>query len=249
VSLAAAPARGRGQIDIHETSAQVARGRVTGRASLGFGEGSRLDGSLRFYTLDLQTLLRQAGELTHVGSGQLGGRIDFAGSDVRSLDDVTATVDASFNQTQAFRLPVLAQVAPYVAPGQTSTTFQSGDLRGRLSGGVFRVQGLSLRGTVVNLFAEGTTTTEGRLNLKVTATTGRVGVNPRVVRAIGLKLPPIGPVPAAVILQATDYLSNRVIHLRVTGTVRSPSVQVEPLPQLTEEAVRFFINRYNVPLP
>ena len=37
--------------------------------------------------------------------------------------------------------------------------------------------------------------------------------------------------------------------LRVTGTVRSPVIRVEALPLLTEEAVRFFLRRTNVPLP
>ena len=37
--------------------------------------------------------------------------------------------------------------------------------------------------------------------------------------------------------------------LRVTGTVRSPVVTVEPLSLLTEEALRFFVNRANIPLP
>jgi hypothetical protein len=35
----------------------------------------------------------------------------------------------------------------------------------------------------------------------------------------------------------------------VAGTVRSPVIQVNPLPLLTEEAVRFFLNQANVPLP
>ena len=44
-----------------------------------------------------------------------------------------------------------------------------------------------------------------------------------------------------------DYkLSAQV---RVSGTVRSPVITVEPLSLLTEEALRFFVNRANLPLP
>jgi hypothetical protein len=39
------------------------------------------------------------------------------------------------------------------------------------------------------------------------------------------------------------------MHLRVTGTIRTPTVQVEPLPLLTDEAARFLLNRSNIPLP
>jgi hypothetical protein len=50
-------------------------------------------------------------------------------------------------------------------------------------------------------------------------------------------------------LEARDFLSNRLIHLRVSGTIRSPTITVEPLSLLTEEALRYFLNRVNVPLP
>jgi hypothetical protein len=243
------PARSRGELNVTETSAQLARGRVTGHARLAVGAAPRLEGQLRFNGLDLEILARQALALSSAGAGQLTGRIDFGGSDLRSLDDVTAVVDASLRQTQAFQLPVLAALVPYIAPGQAHATFHSGELHGRLSGGVFRISKFTLSGAVVSLVGAGTMTPQGRINLNVTATTGRVGINPRVLRVFGLRLPPVGPIPAALIVQVTDYLSNRVVHLHVSGTVRHPTVRVEPLPLLTDEAVRFFLNRYNVPLP
>lgn len=243
------PARGRAQIEIADTSAHVARGRLSGRASLGLGVGTRLDGTLRFSGVDLRTLLRSLTESTQLGAGQVTGRIDFVGNDVRSFDDVTATVDASFAQTQAFQLPILSQIAPFIAPGQSSTTFQRGELRGRLGNGIFRVQRLSLTGNFVKLFAEGNVTTAGRLNLEVTATTGAVGVGSGTLRLLGLRLPAVGPVPLALVMQVTDYLSSRSVRLRVSGTVRSPTVRVEPLSLLTDEAVNFFLAPYRVPVP
>jgi hypothetical protein len=244
------PARGRAQIDIEDTGATVARGRVSGRASLGFGVGTRLEGSLRFYGVDLRTLLRPFTESTTLGSGQMSGRVEFSGSDVRSLDDVTATVDASFAQAQAFQLPVLSQIAPLLVPGQSNATFRSGDLRGRLSGGIFRVQRLGLTGNVVNLFAEGNVTTGGRLNLDVTVTTQVVGSSALGLRLLGLRLPLAGPVPLALLLEATGYFSSTSIHAIVTGTVRSPTVRIEPLSLLTDEAARFLLLRAaGAPIP
>ena len=38
-------------------------------------------------------------------------------------------------------------------------------------------------------------------------------------------------------------LSDRVIRLQVTGTLRSPVVRVQPLQLLSQEAIRFFLNR------
>jgi hypothetical protein len=249
LTFAFAPSQARGQVDVPETSAQVGRGRLTGRGSFGFGAGTHLEGGLRFYGVDLRALVPPSSGLSQVGSGQASGRIDFGGHDVRSLNDVTATVDASFSQAQAFQMPILAQLAPMIAPGQSSATFQSGDLRGRLAGGLFRIERLGLTGRTLTLFADGTVTTEGRLNLQVTAMTGRIGVSPSLLRLFGLRIPAVGPIPVGLILQVTDLLSRNTIHLRVGGTVRSPTIQVEALPLLTEAAVRFFLNQANVPIP
>ncbi len=95
----------------------------------------------------------------------------------------------------------------------------------------------------------GTVTLQGRLSLEVTARSGNVGVNPAFVRFLGLRIPAVGPLPVALLMEASTYLSNRLVHLRVTGTVRSPIITIEPLSLLTEEALRFFVNRANIPVP
>jgi hypothetical protein len=243
------PSRGRGEVAVRDSTAEVAMGRATGEATWTWGGESRLDGQLRFTGINLQTLLRQLADTGQGGLGQVNGRIKFAGDNVRSLDDVTADVEATLRQTQAQGLPVIFQVMPFIVPGQSSALFDTGSLRARLNGGVIRVQRLGLEGRALKLFAEGTANLEGRLNLEVTATTGQYGVNPNTLRLLGLRLPVAGPIPVSLILQTTSALSNRLIHLRVTGTYRHPSIQVEPLSLLTQEAVYFFLNQAGVPLP
>jgi hypothetical protein len=245
-----APGHFRGQIDVRDGTAQVRSGRVTAQATLGIGWGTRMDGHLRFYGVQLRPLLHQMTDLSQIGSGTVTGRFDFGGTDVRSVDDVTGTIEARLQQAQALQLPVLQQVAPFLGPSQSSSSFfQSGDLRARLARGVFRIERLAFAGTAARILVEGTVTVEGRLNLAVTANTGRFGVNPTFLQFIGLRIPTLGPVPVALLLQATTYLSNRVVHLRVTGTIRTPIITVEPLSLLTETAFQFFINQANVPLP
>jgi hypothetical protein len=244
------PERGSGQVDVRDSGAQIAQGRATTRATLRWdGGGLRLEGHLRVIEANLRTLFGPGSELSSYAAGRVNARIDFGGSEIRSADDLTATIDASFQQTQAFQLPVLQALTPFIVPGQSATTFQRGDLRARLSRGVVRLQRLTLTNPTVQMIVEGNVTLGGRLNLDVTARTGTLGVNPNFLRVLGLKLPIAGPVPVALIAEVTSYLSNRVIHLTVTGTIRSPVVRVEPLSLLTEEAVRYFLERSNVPLP
>lgn len=251
VDFAFAPSQGRGQVEIHDTHAQVALGRVLGSGTAGWGLGSRVDVHLRFFGVDLRTLLRQFSDSSQLGGGQMTGRVDLTGNDVRSAEDLTGTMDATLQQTQAMEFPVLRQLTPFLMPGQSNGgTFRSGDVRARLARGVVRVERLSLAGTFLQLLVEGTVSLEGgRLNLEATANTGQVGVNPAFLRLLGLRIPAVGPVPLTLVLQASSYLANRVIHLGVTGTVRNPVVRVEPVSLLTEEAVRFFLNRSNVPVP
>jgi hypothetical protein len=245
-----APGVGRGYVDVQDTSAQVGRGRAQGRINFGWGYGSRLEGQIRFFNVDVQTLLRSDNDLSQIGSGLLSGRLDLGGQEIRSLDDVTATLDATLAQTQALEMPVLRQLAPYILPGRSSNAiFRSGTLRGRLARGVFRIQRLSLEGTYGQLFVEGTISLQGRLNLDVLATTTNLGPSTPALRLLGLRVPAVGPLPLSLALEARNYLSNRLIHLRVTGTVRSPTITIEPLSLLTEEALRYFLNRANVPLP
>lgn len=238
---------GRAQIDIHETNAMVARGRVLGKASVTWDTSPRVEGNLRFTNVDVQTLLRQLIGPSELGGGQMTGRFEFSGSNVRSVNDLTGNLVAGFSQAQALQLPILRQVAPYVGMGP-STTFQRGDLRARLDRGVFRIQQLALEGGKLQLHVDGTVSLEGRLNLGVVARTGEVGA-PGVLGAIATRVPIAGPVPQLVLQEASIVLARRVIYLEVTGTTHSPVIRLRPLPLLTDEVVRFFLNRSNLPVP
>lgn len=249
LSWSVTPALGRGQIDVRDSSAQVALGRATGRTSFRWGVGNRLEGQLNFHGVQLRPLLRQMADLTTLGDSEVAGRIDFSATDIRSLEDVTATLTATLGRTQAFEFPVFRQLTPYVRPGLSSAaTFQRGELRATLARGLVHVQQLSLQGSILQLFAEGTVTLQGRLDLEVLVNTGQLGPNPALLRLLGLRLPAAGPVPLALILEASDYLANRLIRLRVRGTIRSPVVRVDPVALVTDAAVRFFLRQAGGPL-
>jgi len=236
------PRKGRGQVEVRETSAQVALGQASGKASLGWGVGSRTEGSIRFFNVELRGLLHSLGESSPIGAGRLSGRLDFAASNPGSADDYTAALDASFQQAQALQLPVLQQLAPVLLPGQSSSAvFQTGDITARLARGVVTIQRLRLVGTVLQLILQGTATLEGRLNLEATANTGGLVANAPFIRGLTAEMPDNSPLPITLLSQATRLLSVRLVHLRIGGTLRAPIVQQDTFTVLTEEAVRFFV--------
>jgi hypothetical protein len=242
------PGEGRGEVRVSDTTLQAARGRGQGRAELTWSVGDiRLDGTLRFFDTELRGLLRSFGATSSVVVGRLSGRLDFGGTNIHSLDDLTATLDARLDGSQALELPVFRLLAPYLAPGNSALTFDRGQIRARLAHGVIHLQPLTLTSTLVQLIVEGTIHLSGALDLDVRSQTGGLSFNPVLLRQLGAQVPAIGPVPAVVVSQVSNLLAARLVHLRITGNVRNPSVRLETLQLLTDEAVRFFLGLSPVP--
>jgi hypothetical protein len=130
-------------------------------------------------------------------------------------------------------------MAPFLGQGASAATFQSGEMEARLARGVVRLQRWTLRGGILQLIVQGTITLAGRLNLEVTARSSAAGLLPPGLRLLGV--PAAGAMPLSLLTEASFLLAASVVHLRVTGTVRSPNVQFEPVRLLTEDAVRFFL--------
>src|SRR5262249_40462550 len=120
------PREGRGDLTVSDSAATIALGRAVGRARFTWNDGARLEGSLRFYEVDLRSLTGSTGEFSSVAAGRLSGRVEFGGGDIRSANDLTASVSATLRQAQALQLPVLSQLVPFLRAGTSSATFQSG---------------------------------------------------------------------------------------------------------------------------
>jgi hypothetical protein len=242
LEFTAVPSRSHFEVAVHDSHAQVGQGRAQLRASLTSSGGTRVKGTLRLLDAGLRSLSGLLGDVSSYASGRVTGRVDFAGSEVRSVNDLTAQAQANLREAQALQLPVLSLLVPFLMPGQASATFRTGDFRARLANGVWRISQLTLESTYARLIIQGSMTVRGGLDLDVVARTSSLGgVNPVLLQAFLRRLPPVGPVPVGLIFQVTQLLSNRVIHARLSGTTRTPRIQIEPIRLLTEEAVRFFL--------
>lgn len=234
---------GTGQLHLHGTTAQVALGRVVGDFDLTLTSmGVDLNGKGKFSRVDLRTLLRHMASARRLGSGKISGKFTLAGRNVRTVRDLTGTVDADLTNAQAMSFPVLQGVLPYLTGGISgSTTFNQGDVRARLAGGVVRVDEFSLSSNLAQLYARGTVTVSGRLNLNVTVNTGQLNPSARAVSLLAARIALFTAPPVALLLEASQFLSNQVINVEVTGTVRSPTVRIRPLPLLEQEVIQFFL--------
>jgi hypothetical protein len=234
---------------VYEASTYAGSGQARGSLTVewGLGPGVRVGGQAVFVNVPLRTISPSLGEDGLFGNGRVTGRFDLSGTNVRSADDLSGTLIATLNNTSVKELPLLRQAVPYLNPAGLVKPFQAGDIRATLSRGIFRVQRLALANPSAQLFADGTITTTGRLDLNVVAHTGQIGPDVRGLQALGLRLPAFGPVPITLIRDVSNFLSNRTIRLTITGTVSAPVVRVNTRALLGEEAVRFFLTRYVIP--
>jgi translocation and assembly module TamB len=240
---------GYGRFVVREATTRSGSGRTTGAVTVtwGPGAGATVQGHARFIDLPLRAVSPALGETAYLGAGRITGRFDVSGTNVRSANDLTGTLVASLNNTSVKEVPLLRQATPFLNPIGVTKPFQSGDIRGTLARGVFRVQRLALANPSAQVFAEGSITLEGRLDLDVVAHTGTIGPDVRGLRAFGLRLPTLGPVPLTLIRDVSDFLSNRTVRLTISGTAANPVVRVNTGALLTQEAVRFFLTRYVLP--
>ncbi len=233
------------QLTVRDITGTLGGGRVTGQFEYSGGASARTNGQLKFTSVQVGSVLSDLKQSNYFGTARATGRIDLSGENMTSMDDLKGSVVATVGQAGVRDIPVLTAVLPFVSPTALLKPFDSGELRGRLSRGVFRIEKLSLSSSNAELFAEGNVTLSGRLDLGVIVRTGSVGLNDVALRQLGLTLPlTVGPIPVALIRDVSIYLSNRTVRLTIGGTASHPRPQVNTAALLTDEAVRFFLRRY-----
>jgi translocation and assembly module TamB len=202
--------------------------------------------------VNLASAFRDAGRF--IGNLPITGRLDFGADQYRGTNDLTATLRATLGESQPLALPVFAAMVPYLGYGRdSSTTIREGEVRAALGNGVWRVQRVALNGPTLGLYAEGTITTGGRVNLNAVATSrSRPGqavlqrFNPLTVAVLAS---PTQPLNKALLADAVSLIGNYVIYMEVGGTIDAPAVRVDPLRTLSEDVARFFLLRFLNPVP
>jgi len=223
---------GQAQVDIRDSTAQVGQGRASAQASALWDHGLTMTGQVQFADVELKQAL--AG--SKWGRSRATGRLDFSGDHMHGVDDLKASLIATTKQTQAFEFPIFRPLAPVLGLAP-STTFQSGDIKARLAKSVVYVEQLTMAEGPLQLYTEGTMTLQGRVNLDVTANVGKLT---NIAAMLGMKLPALGPFGNDLLTKATSILSPKLVSAHVRGTFHEPRVEVVPLPQFTEQALRFF---------
>jgi hypothetical protein len=232
---------GRGEMRVEGATFQAGHGRGTGTATVTWDRDVSLSGKLQMRDVQLQSLAPAASGLQGIGSGRVSGHAEFAANRFRSLDDLSASFDMKFSQTQAGQVPVFGSLSHVILPNvPSSASFHQGEVRGRLANGVARIRQFTLTGDDARVLADGTVTLGGRLNLNVVAMNGSPPTG-GLIRRVALGFLAVETIPLTLLTRANTALQDQIVYLRVGGTLRNPSVQVRAAPQLGYEALRFFV--------
>ena len=243
----ATPGAQRASVHIRELVGSVARGRVTGRAEVDFLPDSdpRLSGELKFGNVNVSTVFQSTRGI--IGSTPVNGTFAFSSERLRTTDDIKATLQARTGESTPFGLPVLSQATPLLGLGPNANPpITSGELKSTLANGFWRIESLSLTGPSLDVFAEGTITTGGRLNLNVAGTPGRLELSTSLLNRLStlasqVVSQPLNPAGAQQIL---GIIGNFVVYLDVTGSVDAPKFRVQTVRTISDGALRFLLLRY-----
>ncbi|HYO23446.1 MAG TPA: AsmA-like C-terminal region-containing protein [Lacipirellulaceae bacterium] len=234
------PRSGQAVLTTTSTQLSLAGGRLSGALTARRVSTWNVDGHFRFYRVDAAALAGSSG----YASGRLSGTLDIAARNARSVNDLQATLLADLEGAQSAGIPVLDQIRTSV-PGAGlagATSFGEGRVEARLSRGVVRLDRLSLANRQLQIYMTGNITLGGRLGLNATVATGQAA-NPTIANSLLTNILAVPVAPAALLLQANEFLANRVIRLSIRGTLDRPTIRVRPLETLGEEAVRFFLRQ------
>ena len=141
-------------------------------------------------------------------------------------------------------MPVLSDMTKFLGSLPTTTSFDESKVKGRLGNGMVYLDRATMSAANwPQILVEGTATLNGRLNLQVMARTNESGPADKLLELADSPLLLAVPAPVALVAKANDALRDRVIHLRVGGTTARPTIRWEPTRQLSQEAIKFFMNQ------
>jgi hypothetical protein len=177
------------------------------------------------------------------GGGFLDGTMRVSAKRAKAADDFKGTFSATLSDASSLQIPVVSDLTRFLTTIPTTTYYEESHIDGRLGNGIVHLDRVTLSAANTQVLAEGTATLQGRLNLRVMARTDESGPADRLLELADGPLLMAAPTPLALVAKANNALKDRVLHLRISGTATRPAIHLEPGRQLSQEAIKFFMNQ------
>ncbi len=242
------PAVGIGTLHSRRWSARISGGKVVGTASMKIGPDRGFATDMTLTDVDLGTILRVESTAARPGSGKVSGKITLNGPDPTLPQRFRGKIELRLNDAALGDIPVIRELGRFLGAFQGGA-FEAGDLLATVGNRQIILDQLTLEGRVIQIHATGAVTFDGGLDLAVLVNTNQiipqtgqalVGIIPGLRNAAGRN--------QEAILRISNYLSNRLLKFRVGGTLKNPSVAIDPGVVVSEAATGFFAGVFKLPL-
>jgi hypothetical protein len=238
-----------GSFAIPQSTAMLASGRLNGKLDYQWDTAARIDSTIDFANVSLRGLLGSSSRLQSYSEGRVTGRLHLGGRAMRNLNDLGGSFSARLENTQPGSWPVLDRVLGLLTGvGGRALLFDRGDVAGIIGGGAVRINRLELVSQRARVAGTGVVRFNGGLDMDFTAFTGRTTVQGRGGELLAAQLLVAANPSTAVLYRVNQLLSDRVIAVKVTGTIKAPQTRIKPVPTLTAEAARFLLAGF-IPTP
>lgn len=248
VDLVITPETGAGALHVREWNARFAGGHIRGNAVLRVGEDRSFQSEVRLSAIDLEAIARLQSDTRRPASGKITGRIALAGPDPALLSRYKGRVALDLDDASLVSIPVFRELDKFLGNARGGL-FEDGDLTGTITNRQLIVDMLTLEGRLAQIHATGTVGFDGQLNLEVAVNTSQIipetgealiGLIPGLRQVLGRR--------EQAMARVGTYFSNRLLKLRVTGTLKNPSVNADPSIIVADTAVAFFADILKLPL-
>ncbi len=242
------PTTGTGQLHVRHWNARIAGGRVRGNALLHVGTEPSFQGEVVVTELDLESVTRLMSDARRTESGRITGRIGLSGHHLAHPRSYRGRVDLALSDASLISLPVVREIDKFLGASRGGL-FENGEFHGMILNKQLNIDQSTLQGRLAQLHASGTVGFDGQLNLEVLVNTNQI--IPETGQALVSKIPGLSNVlnrRDQSALRVANYLSNRLLKLRVTGTVGNPSTAIDPSVVVADTAVAFFSGVLKLPL-
>jgi translocation and assembly module TamB len=241
------PASNVGNFQSRRWGARLAGGHVLGDLSFRFGTTRSFRAGVRLTDLDLESLSRSFSSSDRPMSGKVSGRIELGGLDALRAETYQGRADIELTDAQLLDTPIFRALDRFLGGPAGGGVFERGSARAAIGNGEVSIEELALFGRVVQLHATGTIGFDTRLELVVLINTNQI--IPQTGQALFALIPGLRDAQGSeASLRVANFLSNRLIKLRVGGTLRNPSVTLDPSVTVGNAAVSFFAGALKLPL-
>ena len=238
---------GSGRVQLRRSSFRVFDGNATGKAEIAFGSSLNVDIDMNFSNVDTEKMLAQVAGVSQADQGKLTGRLKLSGRGVRSTRNLKGSFRGSLQKVSAFELPIVSDIGRLLSVTNLQTAdFDSNAIELVLSNNTVNVKQLNFSSSLVKIAITGQAYLDGRLNLSAATRVETLQQPTLLDELAGSPLANLSITPVGAVARLSEFLSERIVFLKIGGNVNRPQVRVDTSQQLPAELIRYFLPSSNV---